>query len=610
MAMTRKIELLAPAKNLECGIAAVDHGADAVYIGAAQFSARSAAGNSIDDIRALVDYAHRFRVKVYVAINTILTDEQLPHAEQLIHEVYNAGADAIIIQDMGILKLNLPPIAIHASTQTDNRTLEKVQFLEASGFSRVVLARELSLNQIAEIASNSSVELEVFVHGALCVSFSGQCYISQAMSGRSSNRGECAQYCRLPYELFDGGGNRIKRTAHWLSLKDLDLSDSLQELLEAGVTSLKIEGRLKDLTYVKNITSHYRQLLDQLFATSGAKYRPASSGTTRILFEPDPEKSFRRSATDYFLHGRHAGIFQPETPKSLGEPIGAVLSVGRNFLSIDTTKKLHNADGLCFIDDKGELQGFLVNTVETGGRVYPNQMPAINPGVFLFRNQDHQFGKLLKGKTAQRKIAVDMVLSETSQGVSLQLTDEDQQMVSVSFDADKQEAQRTEGYMDKLEQQLAKLGTSCYEARSIKTELEKHWFFSASVINEWRRTAVEALDQKRAECYVREKSAARCQVDFPVDHLNYRGNVTNHMAEAFYKERGVTEVLPGFEVKAEKGVPLMFTKHCIRYELGWCPRLGQTMPVTEPLLLKHANHSFRLEFDCKQCEMRVYKNEG
>lgn len=340
------IELLSPAKNLECGLAAINHGADAVYIGAAQFGARAAAGNSIEDIATLVQYAHQFRVKVLVALNTVLTDDQLPDAEKLIWEIYNTGADALIIQDMGILKLNLPPIALHASTQTDNRTVEKVRFLQDVGFSRVVMARELSLKQISEISSQTNVELEAFVHGALCVSYSGQCYMSQANCGRSANRGQCAQYCRLPYHLVDADDNVLVKNKHLLSLKDLDQSDSLEEMMEAGVTSFKIEGRLKDVDYVKNITSFYRKKLDVILENN-PRFQRASAGKTTILFEPNPEKSFRRGNTDYFLRDRKANIVQQDTPKSLGEPIGKVTYIGRNFFEVQNGTLLNNGDGLC-----------------------------------------------------------------------------------------------------------------------------------------------------------------------------------------------------------------------------------------------------------------------
>lgn len=602
----RAIELLAPAKNLECGIAAVDHGADAVYIGADRFGARAAAGNTITDIAELVRYAHRFRVKVYVAINTVLTDEQLPEACKLIQEVYNVGADAIIIQDMGILQLDIPPIPIHASTQTDNRTLSKVQFLEKAGFSRVVLARELTLRQIQNIAENTAVELEVFVHGALCVSYSGQCYISQAMSGRSANRGECAQYCRLSYDLYDGDGNQLERSKHLLSLKDLDLSDSLQELLDAGVTSLKIEGRLKDVEYVKNITAYYRQKLDDVIDASQGRYIRSSSGRTTVFFTPDPEKSFRRSATDYFLNGRHSGIHQPETPKSLGEFIGKVTAVGRNFIDVETSKELHPGDGLCFITTHGGLSGFSVNKIDKPCRIYPNQMPESAPGTIVYRNQDHAFDKALKSNTSERKISVAMVLKEAEQGFVLELIDEDSYQVSVLFEVEKQEARRSEGVEDNLQQQLGKLGSTIFQASSIKIKISKSWFIPASVVNEWRRRAVEELERTRENAYQREKPAQRIAVAYPEKRLTYLGNVTNEHARQFYLNHGVEVVHPGFEVKAEKKVPLMFTKHCIKFEMGWCPRDGQTMPVAGPLTLRHGQQRFRLEFDCKKCEMHVY----
>lgn len=603
----RAIELLSPAKNLECGKAAVDHGADAVYIGAAQFSARSAAGNSVEDIAELVTYAHRFRVKVYVAINTILTDKQMPEVQELIWKVYEAGADAIIIQDMGILQLDLPPIVIHASTQTDNRTVEKVNFLTQSGFSRVVLARELTLKQIQSIAVACPVELEVFVHGALCVSYSGQCYISQAMSGRSANRGECAQYCRLPYDLYDGEGNRLQKSRHLLSLKDLDLSDSLGDLLEAGVTSLKIEGRLKDIGYVTNITSYYRQKLDVLLEASQGKYKRASSGKTRILFEPDPEKSFRRSATSYFLYGRQRNIIQPETPKSLGEPIGKVVATGRNYIDVDTAKNLHTADGLCYIASDGTLMGFSINGVENNRRIIPHLMPRLKVGDMLYRNQDHAFEKILKGKTSERKIAVDIRLKEYSEGFVLEVKDEDGIELQVKFTAEKQEARRTEGVQESIRQQLGKLGNSIFEARSIVTELSRPWFLPASVLNEWRRTIVEQLEEKRLNSYEREKPAPRQKADFPEKKLSYLGNVTNQLAHRFYTEHGVEELTPGFEIKADEDAVLMFTRHCIKFDMGWCPREGQTMPVKEPLRLTHGQQQFRLDFDCRRCEMHVRK---
>jgi len=599
------IELLSPAKNLECGIAAINHGADAVYIGASQFGARAAAGNSVEDIAALVQYAHQFRVKVLVALNTVLTDDQLPDAEKLIWEIYNAGADALIIQDMGILKLNLPPIALHASTQTDNRTVEKVRFLQDVGFSRVVLARELTLNQISEISAQTEVELEAFIHGALCVSYSGQCYMSQANCGRSANRGQCAQYCRLPYHLVDADENVLARNKHLLSLKDLDQSESLQEMMEAGVTSFKIEGRLKDVDYVKNITACYRQKLDTILAEN-KNYQRASAGRTTILFESNPEKSFRRSSTDYFLHGRKNDIVQQDTPKSLGEPIGKVTYIGRNFFEVQNGTTLNNGDGLCFINRQGGLTGFRVNRVERK-QIFPADMPQIGIGVMLYRNQDQAFEKILKGKTSERRVGVKMLFKETTDGFSISLTDEDGIQSLFEAPCDKQPAQKPEVVNDNIKNQLSKLGNTIYEATDIQIEINAPWFFPASQLGEWRRQAIEALDEVRAKAYVREPKREAIATEFSSKQLSYLGNVTNKLSEEFYREHGVEEIMPGFEVKAEVGVPLMFCKHCIKFNMGWCPKEGYKATFKEPLCLRNNDQVYQLTFDCKACEMSISK---
>ena len=601
----RKIELLSPAKNLECGLAAINHGADAVYIGASQFGARAAAGNSIEDIAELVKYAHRFRVKVLVALNTILTDEQLPEAEKLIWEVYNAGANALIIQDMGILKLNLPPIVIHASTQTDNRTAEKVKFLQDVGFSRVVLARELTLKQIDEISSQTDVELETFVHGALCVSYSGQCYMSEANCGRSANRGECAQYCRLPYNLSDADDNLLVKNKHLLSMKDLDLSDSLEELMEAGVTSLKIEGRLKDVDYVKNITAFYRKKLDAVLE-GNAKFEKASAGRTTFFFEPNPEKSFRRGATDYFLYGRKPDIAQLDTPKSLGEPIGKVTYIGRNFFEVHNGHLLNNGDGLCFINKHGDLTGFRVNRVERK-QIFPAEMPKITDGVMLYRNQDQAFEKIMKGKTSERKVGLKVLFKEITNGFSIQLTDEDGISSIFVAECEKQLAQKPDAVNDNIKNQLSKLGNTIYEALDINIKIESPWFFQASRLSEWRRLAVEQLDEIREKAYIRISKHEPKPAIYPTGQLSYLGNVINAQAENFYREHGVEEILPGFEVIAQEGVPLMFTKHCIKFTMGWCPKEGYKATFKEPLNLRNNDQEYELTFDCKACEMRITK---
>lgn len=602
------IELLSPAKNLECGIAAINHGADAVYIGASQFGARAAAGNPVEDIAALVEYAHKFRVKVLVALNTVLTDEQLPEAEKLIWELYTAGADALIVQDMGILKLNLPPFVLHASTQTDNRTVEKVRFLQDVGFSRVVLARELSLQQIAKISSQTNVDVEAFVHGALCVSYSGQCYMSQANCGRSANRGQCAQYCRLPYHLLDADDTLLVKNKHLLSLKDLDLSDSLKELMDAGVTSFKIEGRLKELDYVKNITAYYRKKLDAILE-GNANYRRASAGTTTFFFEPNPEKSFRRGATDYFLHGRKPDITHPDTPKSMGEPIGKVTYIGRNFFEVQNGTTLNNGDGLCFINKQGDLTGFRVNRVERK-QIFPAEMPKITDGVMLYRNQDQAFEKILRGKTADRRVGVELFFIETSTGFSLRLTDEDGVSAVFETACDKLPAQKPEAVNDNIKNQLSKLGNTIYEATDIHVDIHSPWFFPASQLGEWRRQAVEKLDEARTKAYVRKLRPEPVAATFPIKQLSYLGNVTNQLAETFYLEHGVEELKPGFEVKAEEGVPLMFCKHCIKFSLGWCPKEGYKATFKEPLYLRNNDQVYQLTFDCKVCEMHISKTDA
>lgn len=602
----RRIELLAPAKNIKCGIAAIDHGADAVYVGADRFSARAAAGNSIDEIAKLVCYARPFHVKIYVAINTILTDEQLPEAEKLIQELYAIGVDAIIIQDMGILKLDLPPVAIHASTQTDNRTAQKVQFLQNAGFSRVVLARELTLRQITDIAQSTNVELEAFVHGALCVSYSGQCYISQAMTGRSANRGACAQYCRLPYQLYDAKGQQLAKDQHLLSLKDLDLSDSLEELLEAGVMSLKIEGRLKDVDYVKNITAYYRQKLDAILSNPKyqSQYSKASSGNVKLLFEPNPLKSFRRSATDYFTHGRHKGIHQPETPKSLGEPIGPIVSLSNRMIIIDTNIRLNNGDGLCCIEASGALTGFRVNRAEKN-HVYVVETPDIKPGTMIYRNYDHEFGQLLGNKTAERRVQVKLHLTECETGFRLSAIDEDGISVMLEWEAEKQQARNAESAEDLIVRQLKKAGATIFNVTEVSTSLQMPWYFTASVLNNWRREILDLLENERVAQYKREAPAPRELSPYPENRLSYLGNVTIQKAYEFYSACGVKEIAPGFELVAPPGVPLMFTRHCIKYEMGWCPREGGTYRPAEPLSLENNGHRYQLSFDCVACEMRV-----
>lgn len=605
MIKQRPIELLAPAKNLECGIEAINHGADAVYIGAPRFGARAAAGNSIEDIKALVEHAHLYNARIYVTVNTILHDEELPETEKMIWELYRAGVDALIIQDMGITRLNLPPIALHASTQMDNRTPEKVKFLSDIGFRQVVLARELSLDEIRKIHDTCpETLLEVFIHGALCVSYSGQCYVSQACYGRSANRGECAQFCRLAFDLVDSNGKTIEQNKHLLSLKDMNQSDNLEALLDAGATSLKIEGRLKDVSYVKNVTAYYRQKLDAIFKYR-KEYVRASSGTVKTTFTPQLDKSFSRGFTDYFLRGRNPGIFSFSTPKSLGEEVGTVKEIRGNYFTVAGVKSFSNGDGLCYIDDNGRLHGFRVNRVENN-KLFPQDMPRLKPKTRLYRNFDQEFEKLMQKKSAERKMAVDICLTENNFGFTLSLTDEDDNSVSLTLQRAKEPARTPQ--TDNLRNQLGKLGNTPFEAKDIKIDLSDNWFIPSSELSELRRNAVEKLLEVRRINYRREVFRMKeTKSKFPVSTLTYLGNVMNSYAAEFYKNHGVLKVMPAFEKELPKDAVLMFCKHCIRYSMGWCPVHHKVRsPFREPYYLVSSDgRRFRLEFDCKQCQMKV-----
>lgn len=605
MIKQRKIELLAPAKNLECGIAAIDHGADAVYIGAPKFGARAAAVNSLEDIAALVKYAHLYNARIYVTVNTILKDEELQETEKMIWALFRAGVDALIVQDMGITGLNLPPIPLHASTQMDNRTVEKVRFLADAGFRQVVLARELSLREISKIhEACPDVPLEIFVHGALCVSYSGQCYVSQACFGRSANRGECAQFCRLPFSLVDAEGRVIVKDKHLLSLKDLNQSDELEALLDAGASSFKIEGRLKDVSYVKNVTAAYRRKLDAIFARR-KEYARASSGSCRYAFNPQLDKSFSRGFTHYYLHGRTKDVFSFDTPKSLGEEMGTMKEARGNYLTVAGLKSFNNGDGVCYIDEQGRLQGFRINRVE-GNKLYPQEMPRIKPRTVLYRNFDQEFEKILARKSSERRIAVSVRLTDTPFGFALTLTDEDDNSVTLSLAREKEPARTPQE--ENLKTQLAKFGNTPFEAVRIDIDFAGNWFLPASVLADFRRQAVEKLISARRINYRRELFVLKPTAHaFPQSTLTYLGNVMNAQAVSFYAGHGVASIAPAFErAPAEKAV-LMFCKHCLRYSMGWCPvHQRERSPYREPYYLVSTDGKrFRLEFDCKNCQMKV-----
>lgn len=619
----RPIELLAPAKNADCGIEAIRHGADAVYIGAPRFGARAAAGNSIEDIARLVSFAHQFRARVYVAVNTILQDEELKDTEAMVWDLYRAGADALIVQDMALLQLNLPPIPLHASTQMDNRSTEKVRFLQQQGFSQVVLARELTLQQIRTIhEACPSVPLEVFVHGALCVSYSGQCYVSQHCFNRSANRGNCAQFCRLKFNLVDADGRIIEQDKHLLSLKDMNQSDQLEQILAAGASSLKIEGRLKDMAYVKNVTAYYSQKLNAIIRNH-PEYVRASSGESTYSFRPQLEKSFNRGFTHYFLNGRKADIFSFNTPKSLGEEMGYVKEIRGKSIIVAGVKPFNNGDGLCFMDENGKLQGFRVNRVDDSNKIYPVEMPQIKPRTRLYRNFDQEFDRLLSKPSAERVLGVRWRVGEYPDGFVLTLKDEDGVSVSVPFAMEKEQARSPQDV--NIYKQLSKLGGTIFECEAVDLDLQDNWFVPSSLWAEWRRQVVDRLMQARRVNFpvlyrkiptefTKTLRANQKKEDKPLQgvQLTYLANVMNRRAEAFYTSLGAVVSEPAYEKKEPKDAVLMFCKHCLRFSMGWCPKNGgRRSPFREPYYLVSGDgRRFRLEFDCKQCQMKVYADEA
>lgn len=602
-----KIELLSPAKNLDVGIAAINHGADAVYIGPSQFGARVAAGNSVEDIERLVEYAHRYYARVYVTLNTILRDDELEHARKLVNDLYNVGVDALIVQDMALLQMDLPPIALHASTQCDTRTVEKVKFLEKCGFEQVVLARETSLATMEEMAKQTNVALEAFVHGALCVSYSGQCYLSEAMRGRSANRGACAQMCRLPYDLLDEDGNVLVKKKHLLSLKDFDASRHLEEMINIGVSSFKVEGRLKDIDYVKNITSYYRRKFDAIL--EGSPRKAASSGKTIFFFEPDPKKTFYRGATDYFLEGRKREIWSFDTPKSLGEPIGRVKDIWRNALSLNTKNVIANGDGLCFLNKAGEFEGFRVNKVESG-RLLPLNMPKIEKGTLIYRNSDVAFERVLSGKTAERKISLSLfVKSVADKELTIEAKDADNIVTSITISVVGELANNPNKMIETWRTQLSKLGGTIFDVKDINFSVVKQTYFvPVSQIAELRRQLIEVHEMNRSKSYVRSLiNIEPTNHKYVSQELDYRANIYNSQAKAFYEQHGCVVKQLAFEEQHQPKVELMRTKHCIRYALGWCRKENPKAQIKE-LYLQNGNDKFRLEFDCRNCEMLIFNS--
>lgn len=600
-----KIELLAPAKNLESGKIAINYGADAVYIGADRFGARAAASNSLADIIELIRYAHKYKAKVYVALNTILYNDELKEAEKLIRQIYRAGADALIIQDMGILKMDLPPIAIHASTQTNNYQPERIHFLDEVGFERIVLARELALPEIKAISKQTKADLEFFIHGALCVSLSGQCYFSETITGRSANRGMCAQMCRHPYNLLDAQGNQLKLNSHLLSLKDLNLSKDLAGLLEAGITSLKIEGRLKDTNYVKNVVSYYRQQLDQIIS-SNSQYQKASTGSTEIAFTPDPERSFNRQSSTYFINERAQGLVNTASPKAMGKQIGAITQIGRDYIKTDAQEALHNGDGLCYILDD-QLFGLRVERVQDD-KIFVRELSKLRKDLMLYRNHDHEFNKQLESDQSIRKVAAAIEITEVNDHLHFKITDEDG-LSSIFIRAELPELAKDAEMANKnIKTQLAKSGNAMFQVKEVSILFEKAYFFRFAELNEIRRILFEQLEAMRIATFAAQDSKAeRKTAIYPKTSTDFSENIANTKAQEFYRESGVEEQEKALEISGAKEKQLlMTTRYCIKYELGYCQRFqGAKDGPEEPLYLQDQNRKYLLDFDCKNCLMQI-----
>jgi len=601
----KQIELLAPAKNLESAIAAIKCGADAVYIAAERFGARSAAGNSMEDIEQLINFAHKYRAKIYITINTIFKDKEIPYAYNLIKKLCQIGADAIIIQDMGLLELDLPPIPLFASTQANNTTPEKVKFLEEVGFQRVILARELSLEKIKEIKTKTKVDLEFFVHGALCVCYSGQCYMSYAIGGRSGNRGECAQPCRKKYTLADFENKIIAEDKYLLSLKDLNLSNHLENLINVGISSFKIEGRLKDISYIKNIVSYYRQKLDIILDNNGLA--KSSSGKSLINFSPNPNKTFNRGYSEYFINGTASKIASIKTPKSIGEEIGKVNFVQKDSFSISGDTKLNNADGICFFDKDMELQGTIINKV-MGNNVFPDDMKGIQENTFIYRNLDHEFLKTLKNSKIERKIGVNLYLSQENDELIFVAIDEDGIKAQINLKNSFELAQNKEKALETLEKQFLKLGETDFYANSVEINLKEAYFIPVKDINEIRRQLIQKLEEEKLKLYPPQIiKIEKNDFPYPDKKLDSTGNVLNKYAEEFYKRHGVKEIEPAAESGINmRGKNVMKTKYCLKHQLNLCPKQTKTKEFAEPFYLyEENNQKYELKFDCANCEMQI-----
>ncbi len=600
---TAHFELLAPANNKNTAIKAIKAGADAVYIGAPKYGARIQAGNSIEDIIDVIEFAHKYRVKIYITLNTILKDNELPDVEKLIWKLYRINADGIIIQDMGILKLNLPPIALIASTQCNNNTLEKIKFLEETGFKRVILPREMSLNEIKNISSNTKIELESFVHGALCMSYSGQCYLSYAIGKRSANRGECAQPCRKKYSLKSFDGKYIIKDKHILSLKDLNLSDKLEELIQSGITSFKIEGRLKNEAYVINTTAYYRQALDKILNNYNLKR--SSDGVSYIDFEPDLNKTFNRGFTQFYINASKKDISTMNYTSSLGEYIGVVDFVKKNYFSLKKNI-LNNGDGICFFNENNELQGTNINKTE-GNIVFPACIKGIKQGVKIYRNYNKEFDDLLSTIDIKRKIPVKIKVRELENDYIFFITDEENNTVCKMINKNFEKAINTKKAVNILEVQLSKSGDTEFKVVKTDIKLKTIPFIKVSKINEIRRELTNKLNKIRKKNYKSFFQKPIKRVQYPEKFITYKSNIYNQKAMEFYKERGCLIEETAIENQTfiqEK--ELAVSKYCIKNQLGLCPKQNPIKKFSEPyILIDEFNKEYLVEFDCKECVMKI-----
>ena len=606
MAKPALIELLAPARDADIAIAAIDHGADAVYMGASHHGARADATNTLDDVGRACDYAHRFGAKIYATVNTLIYDDELMEVERLVHDLYRIGVDALIVQDLGLLRLDLPPIALHASTQCDLRTPEKAQFLEALGFSQLVMARELTLDEIAAIRRVTTMPLEAFVHGALCVSYSGRCAISQVLKGRSANRGECAQLCRLPYDLVDGKGRVIVEGKHLLSLRDMARHDRLEQMMAAGVSSFKIEGRLKDMGYVKNVVAYYRRAIDQVIGRYPDRYSRTSQGTAELTFEPALEKSFNRGFTHYFLDERRpqdgSSMASIDTPKSQGEYLGRALRCNGNTLKIDTKASLANGDGLSFTDAHGQFSGARVNRALGNGTVLLREQADIGRGTPIYRTADKAFNDLLAKPSACRTIAVDAQLRYTGGMLTLTLADERGNRVTHTVECDLQPAAKPQG--DRQVAELGKLGGTIYRLR--EAQVPGDIFVPASLLARLRRETIDLLDRShRITRPIDKRRPEDMTVPCPITTLSPADNVANHLAEQLYRDHGVADIAPALEAGAPvtDATPLMHTRYCLRRQLGACLKGKRADSLPRDLYLKTGTTLLKVNCDCKNCEM-------